>query len=121
MAYLNGSALDNGLQWLTTNGTRLDITSIEATTFAQATSSCTTGCAVCAVGAPGAGAPNGRQVTVGAISNGSVLVTGCAGFWAITGCTNALLVTGSLSASQAVTLGNTFTLTAFTIRYPSPT
>ena len=72
------------------------------------------------IGSPASRSPNGRKVTVSAVSTGgSVTATGTAAYWAIVdGAT--LWATGPLSASQAVTSGNTFTLTAFDIGIPDP-
>ena len=76
--------------------------------------------------APGVSAPadrtgGGREVTVSAISDGSVTATGTATHFALTDdSASKILASGALSASQAVTNGNTFTLTAFDIGIPDP-
>jgi hypothetical protein len=62
-------------------------------------------------------------VTIAAITDGSVTATGTATHYAIvdTSATYGgprLLATGSLSASQAVTSGNTFTLSSAVIGIP---
>ena len=122
MAYLNDSVYDSGLSYLVTNGSRLDICSTEPTTYAQATSTYTLGNKTAlSVGALAAGSPNGRQTTVAAISGASVTGTGTAGYWAITNASNTLIATGALSASQAVTSGNTFSLAAFVVRIAAAT
>ena len=115
MAFIADTVFDSGLSYLDTNGTRLDITSTEATTYAQATSTLTLGNDTVNTGAPQAGATDGRRVIVPAITAGSVTGTGTAGFWALTDGVSELLATGSLSASQAVTTGNTFSLDAISI------
>lgn len=122
MGSLGTNVYDQGLNYLDTNGTRLDICSQEPTTYAQATSTYTLGNKTALnIGAPAAGSPDGRQVTVPAITDGSVTATGTATHWAITNPTGSeLLATGALSASQAVTSGNPFTLTSFTVRIPAP-
>lgn len=121
MAYLGTNVYDQGLNYLDTNGTRLDICSQEPTTYAAATSTYTLGNKTSYnVGAPAAGSPNGRAVTCPAITDGTVTATGTASHWAITNASNELLAAGPLSASQAVTSGNTFTLAQFTIRIPAP-
>ncbi len=61
-------------------------------------------------GAPQDGATDGRRVIVPAITAGSVTGTGTATHWALTNGTNTVIASGALSASQAVTSGNTFTL-----------
>lgn len=120
MAYINDRVFDNGLTVLDTEVNRLDICSQEPTTYAQATSTYTLGNKTSpTVGAPADRSPSGRKVTVSAITDGTVSGTGTATHWALTDTGNSrLLATGSLSASQSVTSGNTFTLTAFDIGIP---
>jgi len=116
MAFLTDEALDGGLDYLTTNGSRIDICSSEPTTYAAATSTNTLGNKTgLSVGAAQAGDVNGRKVVVPAITDGSVSGTGTATHWALTDGTGELLATGALSASQSVTSGNTFTLDAIDI------
>lgn len=116
--------LDLGLNVLDTEATHIYICSADPTTYTEATSTYALGNknfgAGNAFGAPAAGSPNGRKVTSVAITDGSVTGTGTAAKWAVTDNTNSrLLANGSLSASQAVTSGNTFTLAAFDIRIPN--
>lgn len=122
-AYVGSYVLDNGLAVFNSTATHVYLTSQDPVNYA--------GVATYALGnknpgvgnvatTPGAGSPNGEQVTVNAISGGSVTATGTATNWAITDNTNSrLLAVGTLSASQAVTSGNTFSLTSFTIRLPN--
>jgi len=120
MAFINDRVFDNGLTVLDTEANRLDICSSEPTTYTQATSTNTLGNKTSlSIGAPGARTPNGRKVTVAAITDGTVTGTATATHWAITDTVNSrLLATGALSASQAVTSGNTFTLGEFDIGIP---
>jgi hypothetical protein len=122
MPFLNDRVFDNGLTVLDTEGNRLDICSSEPTTYTAATSTASLGnksLGAGDIGAPAAGSPNGRQVTVQALTGGSVTVTGTATHYAITDTGNSrLLATGALSSSQAVTNGNTFSTSSFTIRIP---
>ena len=122
MPFLSDRVFDNGLTVLDTEANALHITSQEATTYTQATSTYTLGnksLGAGDIGAPAAGSPNGRAVTVGALSSGSVTATGTATHYAIVDTGNSrLLATGALSASQSVTSGNTFSTTQFTIRIP---
>lgn len=113
---------DNGLTVLDTEANRLDICSSEPATYSAATGSASLGNKTSlSVGAPADGSPNGRAVTVAAITDGVVTANGTATHWAITDTVNSrLLATGTLSSSQGVTSGNTFTLAAFTIRIPDP-
>jgi hypothetical protein len=122
MAYLNDRVLDNGLTVLDTEASHLYITSAEATTYTQAATTYALGVkATPTVGAPAARAPSGRKVTVSAITDGTVSATGTASHYALVDQTNSrLLAAGPLGASQAVTSGNTFTLTAFDIGIPGP-
>lgn len=120
MAFLNDYVLDAALSKLDTEASHLYICSQEPTTFAQANSTYALGVkASLSVGAPADRSPNGRKVTVAAITDGSVTGTGTATHWAIVDTTNSrLLATNSLTASQAVTSGNTFTLAALDIGLP---
>lgn len=119
---LGDRVLDNGLTVLDTEANRLDITSTQPTTYAQATSTYTLGNKTSpTIGSPADRSGGGREVTVSSISDGSVTGTGTAAYWALTDTGNSrLLATGSLSSSQSVTNGNTFTLTSFTIGIPDP-
>ena len=120
MGFVNTNVLDSGVSWAQTNGTRVDITSTEATTYAQATSTLTLGNKTgVSVGSPVNGSPSGRKVTVPSLSSGSVTGTGTAAFWALTDNSAALVATGPLASAQAVSNGNTFSLSAFDIRIPA--
>lgn len=120
MAFLADYVLDLALAALDTEGNRLDICSQEPTTYAEATSTYTLGNKTSlSIGAPADRSPNGRKVTVAAITDGVVTGTATATHWAIVDTVDSrLLATNSLAASQAVTNGNTFTLAAFDIGIP---
>jgi hypothetical protein len=120
MAFVADYVLDAALTKLDTEANRLDICSQEPTDYTGATSTHTLGNKTSlSVGAPEDRSPNGRKVIVAAITDGSVSGTGTATHWAVSDTGNTrLLATGALSASQAVTSGNTFTLTAFDIGIP---
>lgn len=122
MATLGDRVFDNGLTVLDTEANRLDICSQEPTDYTGATTTFTLGNKTTpTIGAPADRTGGGREVTVSAITDGSVTADGTATHWAISDTGNSrLLATGSLSASQAVTNGNTFTLAAFTIGIPDP-
>lgn len=116
--------LDNGLTVLDTEATHIYICSAEPSTFTAASSTNALGNknfgAGGCFGAPAAGSPNGRKVSSTAITDGTVTGTGTATHWAVTDNTNSrLLAVGSLSSSQAVTSGNTFTLGSYDIRLPN--
>ena len=122
MATLNNRVFDNGLTVLDTEANAIHITSAEATTYAAATSTLTLGNSTSlSIGAPQDRTGVGREVVVAAITDGSVTGTGTATHYAIVDTANSrLLATGSLTASQAVTSGNTFTLTSVSIGIPDP-
>jgi len=122
MATLNDRVFDNGLTVLDTEANAIHITSQEATDYTDATSTSTLGNSTSlSIGAPADRSGGGREVTVAAITDGSVTGTGTASHYAIVDTVNSrLLATGSLSASQAVTSGNSFTLASFTIGIPDP-
>lgn len=112
--------LDAALSKLDTEMSRIDICSVEPTTYTAATSTNTLGNKTgVSVGAPADRSPNGRKVTVAAITDGSVTGTGTAAAYAGTDPANSrLLIANTLSVSQAVTSGNTFTLAAFDAGIP---
>jgi len=121
-AFLGDRVFDNGLTVLDTEANRLDITSQQAATYAEATSTYTLGNKTSlSVGAPGDLGGGGRKVTVAAITDGTVTGTGTASHYAIVDTGNSrLLAAGALNAPQGVTSGNTFTLAAFDIGIPDP-
>jgi len=122
MATINDRVFDNGLTVLDTEANRVDVTSQEATSYAQATSTYTLGNSTSlSIGAPADRSGGGREVTVAAITDGSITATGTATHYAIVDTTNSrLLITGSLTANQSVTNGNTFSLASFKIGIPDP-
>ena len=115
MSYVNDEVRDQGLDYADTNGTQLDITSQEATSYAEATTTYTLGNDTVDTGATEDGAVDGRRVIVPAITAGSVTATGTATHWALTNGTDTLIATGALTSSAAVTSGNSFTLDAISI------
>lgn len=121
MAYLNDEVFDQGLDWLDANGTRVDICSQEPANYTEATSTYTLGTATVNTGAPQDGDTDGRKVTVPAVSGASVTASGTATHVALTDGSSVLCATTALSASQAVSDGNTFDLAAWdiTLREPS--
>ena len=122
MAYINDEVFDQGLDYADVNGTRIDITVGEAANYTQATGtyngttqlSCGNKTSL-NTGATEAGATDGRRVIVPAITDGTVTASQTASHWALTDGSAVLIATGALSASQAVTSGNTFTLDAISI------
>lgn len=122
MATLADRVFDNGLTVLDTEANRLDICSAAPTTYTEATSTYTLGNKTSlSIGAPADRTGGGREVTVAAFTDGSVTGTGTAAYYAIVDTTNSrLLATGSLSSSQSVTSGNTFSISSFKIGIPDP-
>jgi hypothetical protein len=121
-AHVNDSVIDNGLASLKAAARYVYICSAEPTTYAEASSTYALGVkdwgsAIAFPGAIAAGT-NGRKLTTGAITDGVVSGNGTVTNWAITDGAN-LLAVGALSASQAVTSGNTFSLGAFDITIKS--
>lgn len=122
MPFLNDRVFDNGLTVLDTEANKITITSAEAATYAEANASLALGNSTSlSIGAPKDRTGGGREVVVAAISNGSVTANGTATHYAIVDTVNSrLLAAGSLTASQVVTSGNSFTLSSFTIGIPDP-
>jgi len=123
MATLNDRVFDNGLTVLDTEANKILVTSQEATTYTEANATYALGNSTSlSISAPADRTGGGREVTVSAISDGAVTGTGTVTHYALVDTSNSrLLATGSLTASQAVTSGNTFTLGAFTVGIPDPT
>lgn len=71
------------------------------------------------IGSPADASPDGRKVTVSAITDGTVNSAGTATHLALIDTVNSrLLVHQALSASKALVTGSPFTLTAFDVRQP---
>jgi len=122
MATLNNRLFDNGLTVLDTEANKILITSQEAADYTGANSTYALGNSTSlSIGAPADRTGGGREVTVSAISDGTVTGSGTATHYAIVDTANSrLLATGSLTTSQVVTSGNTFSLGSFTIGIPDP-
>jgi hypothetical protein len=121
-ASLEDRVLDFGLNVLDTESSFISITSSEPTTIAIAATSGLLGFKNWGVGAafgsPAAGSPNGRKVSSVAITDGTITTTGTANWWAAYAA-GTLHAHGTLAAAQAVTAGNTFSLSSFDIRIPN--
>jgi hypothetical protein len=122
MPFLADTVFDSGLNQLNALRENLYITSAEATTFTQAATTFRLGTkATPTIATATDRSGGGREVIVSAITDGTVTGTGTATHWAITDdSASLLLATGSLTASQGVTSGNTFTLSSFAIGIPDP-
>ncbi len=125
MPFINDNTLDNGLAALKAAASHIYICSAEPATFTAASSTLALGNKNFGAGAvyPGAiaaGSPSGRKLTSAVVADGSVTATGLASHSAVTSnASSRLEVAQALSASQAVTIGNTFTLTAQDVRLPA--
>jgi hypothetical protein len=121
MATLDNRVFDNGLTVLDTEANVIHVTSAEATSFANVASVTLGNSTSLSIGAPQDRSGGGREVVVAAITDGSITGTGTATHYAIVDTVNSrLLATGSLTASQSVTSGNTFTLSSVAIGIPDP-
>ena len=122
MATLNNRVFDNGLTVLDTEADKIIITSQEATSYTEANATYALGNSTSlSIGAPQDRSGGGREVVVAAITDGSVTGTGTATHYAIVDVSATLLMaTGSLTASQSVTSGNTFTLSSVAVGIPDP-
>jgi len=122
MATLNNRVFDQGLSVLDLEADQIHVTSQEATSYAEAITTYTLGnSSSLSIGAPQDRTGGGREVVVAAISDGAITGTGTATHYAIVDTANSrLLATSTLTASQAVTDGNTFTLSAVAIGIPDP-
>lgn len=126
MTYLNDRVLDFGIDILNTEADRIDICTAEPATYTEATSTYSKGskdhgAAGSAFGAPADRSPSGRKVASTAVTDGSVTGTGTVTHYAVSDVgNNRLLVASSLSASQAVTSGNSWALPSFDVGIPDP-
>jgi len=122
MSFLNDYVLENGLTVLDTEADALVICSAEPTTYTEANTTYKLGTKSSPTITIADGASSGRTANVAAITDGSISATGTATHWAIIDTVNSrLLAAGSLSSSQAVTNGNTFTLAQFNaVTFPDP-
>lgn len=122
MAFLHDDIMDAGLNVIKNNTEKLWICSALPATFAEASSTYALGYkATPAFTGPANGDASGRKLTVDAITGGTVSGTGTATHWALTDDSESkLLAAQELNASQGVTSGNTFSLTAFDIELPDP-
>lgn len=120
MPYIPDAAFDLLLNHIQDNVEALHICSAEPANYAGVAAVDLGDKQSPSVAEPSAGTPDGREIVISAITDGSVTATDSATHWALVkdSATSELLATGDLSAPQGVTSGNTFTLTQFTIRVP---
>jgi hypothetical protein len=112
---LDDRVFDFGLDVLDTEADKILICSAAPTSFAEANSLMLGYKNSYAVGSPANRSGGGREVTKPAVSGGTVQNSGTATHHALLDTVNErLLETKALSASQAVTAGNTWSTTAAT-------
>jgi hypothetical protein len=125
MASISDYVLDAALSKLDTEANAIHITSQEAATYTEATSTYSLGSATTiSIGTPQnrTASGGGREVVLANVTGGNVSAGGSADTFAIVDTTNSrLLATGALATSQTVASGNTFTLTGISIGIPDPT
>lgn len=119
-ATISDAVLDAALQFIETNGDDVHITSAACASWANVGTYTLGNKAGCTYTGP-ADHTSGRKTVLDAITGGTVTASGTATHFVITNGTDAIYVCQELNASQAVTSGNTFTLTACTIAIPDPT
>ena len=121
VAMFEDTVLDTGLgPTIDTAATFIWICSTEPTNLASAATSALLGYKSLAAGghfaAPAAStSPTGRKVVSNAITDGTITTSGTASWWAV-GTSAALYAHGTLSAGQAVSAGNTFSLASFELK-----
>jgi hypothetical protein len=121
-ATIGDSVFDAALNKIKNDCENLYITNAQATTFAQASSTYKIGVKATPSWTGPADHTSGRKITMTAITDGTVSATDTAVAFAFTDdSASDLLATQMLNASQAVTNGNVFTLTACIIAIPDPT
>ena len=119
MTYLNDEVFDQGLDYATTNGTRVYICSQEPTTWAEASSTYALGVITVTTSATTDGDVSGRKVTINTATGGTVSGTGTATHYALGDAASILVATQTIT-SQAVTSGNTFDWAAKDIEITDP-
>lgn len=122
MPALHNDVFDNGLNAIDTNCDALHILKADPGIIWADIATHTLGNkATPAIAAPSDRTGGGREIIVSAISDGSVTGTNTATHFALVDAGNTkVLASGPLDSSQAVTSGNTFTLTELTIGIPDP-
>ena len=119
-ASIADAVFDAALNFLETNGTVVHITSADPTNWAGLAAVTLGNETACAYTGP-ADHTSGRKTTLDAITDGDVTGNGTASHYVICNGSDAVYVIQELNATQAVTSGNKFTLTAVIIAIPDPT
>ena len=123
-ATIHADILDQALSYINTSTENLYITdnTAQPTTFTQASATYKCGTkATPSFTGPAAGDVSGRKITCDAITDGAINADATAAYFALTDdSVSKLLVVQALSSTQAVTNGNTFSLTAWDVEIPDP-
>ena len=119
-AVIADSVFDAALNFLETNGTRVDICSASPTNWAGLAAVTLGNETSCTYTGP-ADHTSGRKTTLDAITDGDVTDTDTATHFCISNGTDTVYVIQELSSSEAVTSGAKFSLTACIIAIPDPT
>lgn len=117
---LSDNVLDAALNYIKNNGDRVDILSQAITSYSQLSTYSLGNKTNPSYTGP-ADDTSGRKLTLDAITDGSVTGTGTATHFCISDGSAEIIACQALNASQAVTSGNTFTLTACKISIADPT
>jgi hypothetical protein len=119
-ATIDDTVFDAALNFLETNGTVVHILTQAITAWSDVATYTKGNKTACTYDGPADGT-SGRKTILEAIAGGSVTGSGTVTHFAITNGSDAVYVCQELNANQAVTSGNTFTLTACTIQLSDPT
>jgi hypothetical protein len=123
-AFFDDSCHDAFLNVIKNGATRFDICSSQPLTYANIatyTLGNKTGLTSGSYTGPQDRSTTGRELVVNAISGGSVTSNGTAAYACLSNGSDTLYWSGALSASQGVTSGNTFSVTAFDLYVLDPT
>jgi len=121
-AFIDDTVFDAALNLIKTTGDKLHILSSGVTALANVAAASLGNKALTSGNYTGPeDHTTGRKITEAAITDGSVTGTGTASHFCIIDEGTKLLITQELNASQGVTSGNIFTLTAVIIAIPDPT
>lgn len=119
-ATIADAVFDAALNFLETNGTQVNICSASPGNWAGLAAVDLGNETACTYTGPEDGA-SGRKTTLDAITDGDVTATNTATHFCISNGVDTVYVIQELNASQGVTSGNKFTLTAVIIQLSDPT
>lgn len=122
MASLHNDVFDNGLSTIDNNTETLHICNADpGLTWGNIATYGIGNKATPTIAAPSDRGAGGREVVISAITDGSVTSTDTASHFALTDDSETkILVSGALGGSVAVSSGNSFTLTEFSVGIPDP-